>query len=147
MELRSNFLGPAHSRHQRTAIGGSTGAGLRRELSGRQSEKFVPWIEAHFPKRLLGEVGGYGGGGGRSRECAVARSGAPPFSREPNKERTAQPTWAWSPASSPTPSPGFQAQSLRLLAGFLAYLRRPPNRPFLQHLRHKNSLFSTRSLL
>lgn len=94
-------------------------------------------------KRLLGEVGGYGGGGGRSRECAVARSGAPPFSREPNKERTAQPTWAWSPASSPTPSPGFQAQGLGLAAGFLAYLQRPPNRPFLQHLKHKNSSFSS----
>lgn len=123
------------------------GGGAEAGAVGTSVAEICPLDQSALPKKTPGGGGGYGGGGGRSRECAVARSGAPPFSREPNKERTAQPTWAWSPASSPTTSPGFQAQGLGLLAGFLAYLQRPPNRPSLQHPRHKNSSFSIRPLL
>lgn len=69
-ELRSNFLGSTYSRHKRTAIGGSPGAGLRRELSGCQREKIVvPWTKARFPKKTspgLG-VGGAAGGAASAR--------------------------------------------------------------------------------
>lgn len=41
--LRSNFLGSTHPRYKRTAIGESTGAGLRREPSGSQPKNVVGW--------------------------------------------------------------------------------------------------------
>lgn len=140
-ELRSNFLGSTQSRHKRTAIGESKGAGLSREQSGCQPEKIVPWTKGHFPKRVGGYSGTAGGAvsarwrvperllltasqtrGELSNQC---RLGAPPL----------------------PPPPGFQHLRLGFLAGFLAYLQRPPNRPSLQHWSHKISSFSIRPLL
>lgn len=98
-ELRSNFLGTTHSRHKRTAIGGFTGGrgcgGSCRDVNPR---RLSPGPKRTFQKD---STGGLRRGGGRSRECAVARSEAPP-NREPDKGRTVQPMRAWSPASSPT---------------------------------------------
>lgn len=140
-ELRSNFLGSTRSRHKRTAIGGFTGAGLRREKSGCQPEMIVSWTKGHFPKILHG-LGGYSevAGGAASARWRVPER----LLLTASQTRGELSNQCGLGAPPLPPPPGFQPLRLGLLAG---YLQTPPNRPTLQHRRHKNSSFSIRPLL